>query len=209
MDRPDQEKRTSREDAEGKAAEEELHAAVDSAKLDGSPGPAGAEAAPAEDTIESLRQQLDAARAENDEQFRGWQRTQADFVNFRRRVEQERGDLIKSAEAGLIRDLLSIVDDLDRAVSNLPPEMLQLTWVEGILLIQRKLAALLEIHGLKPIEALGKEFDPHEHEAVLRDGEPEQATVVTGELQKGYRLHDWVLRPTLVKVGPPANSTAG
>ena len=107
------------------------------------------------DSVESLRAQLEAARAENEEQLRGWQRTQADFVNFRRRAEQERGELIKTAEAGLLRDLLLVIDDLDRAVSNLPPELLKLTWVEGVLLIHRKLAALMEIHGLKPIEALG------------------------------------------------------
>ena len=161
------------------------------------------------ESFDSLRDQLGAARSENEEQLRGWQRTQADFVNFRRRVEQERGELIRSAEAGLIRDLLPVIDDLDRAVSSLPPEMLRLTWVEGIMLIQRKLAAVMDLHGLTPIEALGKEFDPHEHDAVLRDGEPDEATMVTAELQKGYRLHDWVLRPTLVKVGPPSNSTVG
>lgn len=159
--------------------------------------------------LESLRSLLEAARAENEEQLRGWQRTQADFVNFRRRTEQERADLVKSAEAGLIQDLLPVVDDLQRALMSLPPELRGLTWVEGILLIERKLAGVLEIHGLSPIDALGKEFDPHQHEAVLTDGDPQEATVVTAELQRGYRLHDWVLRPTLVKVGPPPIPTDG
>ncbi len=158
------------------------------------------------ETIESLRAAVDALRAEQDEQFRAWQRTQADFVNYRRRSEQERADLVKVAEALLIRDLLPVLDDLERGLGNLSPELKGLTWVDGILLIERKLAAVLEAHGLTPIEALGKEFDPHEHEAVLRDGEPGGATIVTGELQKGYRLHDHVLRPTLVKVGQPSNS---
>lgn len=161
------------------------------------------------DTVEALREQLDVARAEKEEQLRAWQRTQADFVNYRRRVEQERSDWIKNAEASLIRDLLPVVDDLERALSSLPPELLGLTWVEGVALIGRKLGAILELHGVKPIEAMGKEFDPLEHDAVLRDGEPHEATVVTAELQKGYRLHDWVLRPTLVRVGPPANTTTG
>jgi molecular chaperone GrpE len=206
----DQEKRKSRAEAESQAESGEHPAAATAPKVDGSAAPVQSQTeASAEETLETLRQQMDAARAENEEQLRGWQRTQADFVNFRRRVEQERAELVKSAESGLIRDLLPVVDDIDRAVSSLPPEMLRLTWVEGILLIQRKLEAVLELYGLKPIDALGKEFDPHEHDAVLRDGEPEEATVVTAELQKGYRLHDWVLRPTLVKVGPPANSTAG
>jgi len=78
--------------------------------------------------------------------------------------------------------------------------------VDGVLLIERKLAAILEQHGLTPIEALGNQFDPNEHEAVLREGEPGEATTVTAELQRGYRLNDRVLRPTLVKVGPASNS---
>ena len=155
---------------------------------------------------QTLEQQLDALRAEKDEQFRAWQRTQADFTNYRRRVDQEKADFIKAAEAGLIHDLLPALDDLERAITSLPPEMKDLTWVQGILLIERKLAAMLEQHGLKPIEALGKQFDPNEHEAVLREGEPGEATTVTAELQRGYRLNDRVLRPTLVKVGPAQNS---
>ena len=167
----------------------------------------GADAAVKEELGEqSLEQQLETLRAEKDEQFRGWQRTQADFSNYRRRVEQEKADFIKAAEAGLIHDLLPAVDDLERAIASLPAEMRDLTWVQGILLIERKLAMLLEQHGLKPIEALGKEFDPNEHEAVLREGEPGEATTVTAELQRGYRLNDRVLRPTLVKVGPAENS---
>jgi molecular chaperone GrpE len=170
------------------------------------PVESGAEASASPQTAESLLAEVEALRAEKDEQFRGWQRTQADFVNYRRRAEQERADLVKLAEAGLIRDLLPVLDDLERALANLPPELRGLTWVDGILLIERKLAAVLEAHGLTPIDALGKEFDPHQHDAVLREGEPSAATIVTGELQKGYRLHDQVLRPTLVKVGEPFNS---
>jgi molecular chaperone GrpE len=162
--------------------------------------------AAAPETLDSLRQQLAAVRVEADEQLRGWQRAQADYSNFRRRVEQEREEFVRYAEAGIIRDLLPILDDLDRALANLPAELRDVTWVEGVSLIERKLRSLLEQHGLTPIEALGKEFDPHEHEAVMRDGEPGEATVVTGELQRGYRLHDRILRPTLVRVGQPAGS---
>ena len=98
-----------------------------------------------------------------------------------------------------------MVDDLERALDGLPAELKGLTWVEGIFFIDRKLRTVLELHGLKPIEAVGKEFDPYEHEAVIREGDS-NATFVTGELQKGYRLHDRVLRPTLVKVGRPTEA---
>jgi molecular chaperone GrpE len=165
----------------------------------GAPAPAEG----GEETLDSLRQQLAAAKAATDENLRGWQRSQADFVNFRRRVDQERSELLKLAESGLILDLLPVVDDLERALVGLPPELQGLTWVEGILLIERKLKSVLEAHGVKPIEALGKEFDPREHEAVMRDGDPDEATTVVSELQRGYRMHDRVLRPAMVKVGPP------
>jgi molecular chaperone GrpE len=165
-----------------------------------------AELGPREDSPDYLKALLEVLKAEKDEQFAAWQRSQADFANYRRRSEQERAELIKMAEAGLLRELLPVLDDLERAMGGLPAELRGLTWVEGILIIDRKLNAILEMHGLKPIEALGKEFDPFEHEAVIREGEPGEATTVTGELQKGYRFHDRVLRPTLVKVGKAAPS---
>ncbi|MSQ24192.1 MAG: nucleotide exchange factor GrpE [Chloroflexi bacterium] len=154
----------------------------------------------------SASEQLAALSAEKDQQFAAWQRTQADFANFRRRTEQERVELVLSAEASLIRELLPVLDDMERALGGLPPELRGLTWVEGVLIIQRKFRAALDLHGLSPIEALGKDFDPYEHEAIVSEGEPGEAKVVTGELQKGYRLHDRVLRPTLVKVGQPIKS---
>ena len=181
--------------AEAAATDDPSTAAADDAAVETSNGAQG-----------SLEGQLEALRAEKEDQFRSWQRTQADFVNFRRRIEQERVDFIKSAEAGLIHDLLPVLDDLERAIASLPVDLRGLTWVDGVLLIERKLAAILEQHGLTPIEALGNQFDPNEHEAVLREGEPGEATTVTAELQRGYRLNDRVLRPTLVKVGPASNS---
>jgi molecular chaperone GrpE len=166
------------------------------------PSPDLAQAPPA-DTVEALQQQLSAAREASDENLRGWQRSQADFVNFRRRVEQERSDLVKLAESAFVLDVLPVLDDMERALAGVPPELHGLTWVDGVALIWRKLQAALEMHGVTPIEALGKEFDPNEHEAVMRDGEPDEATVVTGQLQRGYRMRDRVIRPALVKVGPP------
>jgi molecular chaperone GrpE len=168
--------------------------------------PADAESIATEETVESVRAQLEEARAENEQQMRGWQRTQADFANFRRRVEQEKDELTKYAEAGLVLDLLPVVDDLNRALDGLPADLRGLSWVQGILLIERKLRTVLEAHGVLPIEALGREFDPQVHEAVMREGETGEATTVTAEFQTGYTMGDRVLRPTLVKVGPPENS---
>ena len=170
------------------------------------PNEAAAAEPAGEETLDSLREQLQAARAEADEQLKGWQRSQADFTNYRRRAEQEREEYVRYAEGGIIRDLLPILDDFERALQSTPAELKQLPWVEGVTLIERKMRALLESHGLTPIDALGKEFDPHQHEAVMRDDDAGDHLVVTGELQRGDRRHDRVLRPTMVRVGQPAGS---
>lgn len=150
---------------------------------------------------DDLQRELEAARAKADEYYRAWQRSAADFANFKRRIDEEK----RYAERWLIQDLLPVLDDFDRAWQTLPRELLKLTWVEGVWQIHAKLSSILERHGLKPIEAEGKEFNPIEHEAVLREeeGDPSEQTAVTTVLQRGYRLHERVIRPALVKVGRP------
>jgi molecular chaperone GrpE len=169
---------------------------------DAASGADGPESDPELDTIESLRERLAQALADKEDHLRGWQRAQADYANFRRRVEQEREDLVRGAEAALTLHVLPVLDDLERALLVLPPELRGHVWVDGVLLIERKMRDVFDAHGLTSIEAVGQLFDPHLHEAVLSDGEPGEATIVTGELRRGYRLYDRVLRPTLVKVGP-------
>src|SRR5437879_220717 len=133
--------------------DEERAKAAAASREDASSKPAETSAASEADGTQAARgtleEQFEALQAEKEEQFRGWQRTQADFTNYRRRTEQERVDLLKSAEAGLIHDLLPVLDDLERAIASLPADLQELTWVRGVLLIERKLAALLEQRGLK------------------------------------------------------------
>ena len=107
-------------------------------------------------------------------------------------------------------ELLRVIDDFERAFMALPAELRTLTWIEGVYMIGQKLFALLQARGLSPIEAQGQEFDPFLHEAVLREegAEGSDALVVVQELQRGYRFGERVIRPTMVKVGPPP-STAG
>jgi len=99
----------------------------------------------------------------------------------------------------LIVNILPVLDDLERALQSVSKELAGLTWVDGIQIIYRKLQMVLEAQGLKPIEAVGKAFDPNAHEAVLRA--PGEEGIVLAELQRGYMLHDRVIRPALVKVG--------
>ena len=105
------------------------------------------------------------------------------------------------ANEALLAKLLAIVDDFDRAIANMPAELREISWVGGIAAIDRKLRQLLDSEGLTPIEALGRQFDPHEHEAIAQEDRPgvPEGTVVA-ELQKGYRIRDRVLRPAMVAV---------
>ncbi|MEX2546760.1 MAG: nucleotide exchange factor GrpE [Chloroflexota bacterium] len=151
--------------------------------------------------LDELRNQLLKAEQEAADNKQGWQRTAADFANYRRRTEQDRDQMIGLANEVLLSKLLTIADDFDRAIANMPPELAGMSWVEGIAAIDRKLRLLLDSEGLTPIEAVGKPFDPREHEAVVQEettNVPEGT--VTAELQRGYRIRDRVLRPAMVAV---------
>jgi molecular chaperone GrpE len=163
--------------------------------------PAGeveAEAGEIEDA-ESLKEALAEAKAKAEANLAGWQRAQADFINYKKRAEQEKQELGKFANSVLILNLLPILDDFERAFSSIPPSMKKLSWLDGIKLIERKLWAILEAQGLSPIEALGKPFDPQFHEAVRQDKGKDG--IVIEEVQKGYMLNDRVIRPAMVVVG--------
>jgi molecular chaperone GrpE len=151
--------------------------------------------------VDQIKEKLEEAEAQAAEYLDGWQRTRAEFSNYKKRREAERAHVIARANAELLRKLLPIVDDLERALANLPDNLRQLTWCEGISLIKHKLDAVLESEGVKPIETDGRAFDPRVHEAVTyeeikgyEDGQ------IIAEVQPGYMLDEWILRPALVRV---------
>lgn len=148
---------------------------------------------------EQNEQKDDARLAE--EHLRDLQRLAAEFSNYRKRTDAEKSEVVRQANADLIRRLLTVLDSFDRALETLPPELQRFSWVEGIWLVERQFRAILEQEGLVPIAAVGRPFDPFEHEAVLYEETTEaREGAVIGELQKGYRLNDRVIRPALVKV---------
>ncbi len=164
--------------------------------------PAAAEMEEPLGDAEALRSQLEEEKARSEKNLANWQRAEADLSNFRRRAEQERADLARFSNASLIGKLLPVVDDFDRASKTLPPALHDMTWIDGVLLIQRKLQLILESEGVKTIEVKPNDvFDPNIHEAVSHD---EALGVESGhvieELQKGYKLNDRVIRPALVRV---------
>lgn len=149
--------------------------------------------------IDSLRQALSQEKERAEKYLAGWQRAQADYQNLKRRTEQEKEEGVRFGNVMLILSLLPVLDDLERAFATVSTHLAGFTWVDGIRLIHRKLQAALEAHGLSEIKAVGQSFDPNLHEAVVHQ-EGEEGMVLA-EIQRGYKLHDRVLRPTLVVVG--------
>jgi len=148
---------------------------------------------------------LQAARDEAQATFGRYQRLAADFENYKRRTRQDLTDRTQYANEELLRKLLPIQDNLQRALEH-APEGIDRNWFEGIKLVARQFDELLQAQGLSAIPAVGEKFDPAQHEAIASEetDEHEEGTVVE-EVQPGYRLHNRVLRPTLVKVAhPPA-----
>jgi molecular chaperone GrpE len=157
---------------------------------------------------DGLQRQLDELREQAQQNLHNWQRSAADFANYKRRSEEERSALGEFSKAVLISKLLGVLDDFDRALESIPDDAHE-GWVEGIRLVERKLRNVLESEGVTQIEALGQPFDPNLHEAVVHEETAEHPdNEVTGELQRGYRLRDRVIRPALVKVANNPTSTA-
>jgi molecular chaperone GrpE len=144
-------------------------------------------------------QQLAQAREEAQKYLGNWQRAEADFQNYKRRVEQERDETRRFASAALIINILPILDDLERALMSLDVRLAGLTWFDGVRLIHRKLQVILDNAGVTVIPAEGQPFDPAVHESVMH-AEGEEGKVLA-EVQRGYKLHDRVLRPAMVVVG--------
>ncbi len=151
--------------------------------------------------VETLTAERDAALARADEHLAVAQRAQADYANLKRRSAEERDAMLGLANEVLLAKVVSLADDFDRAVEHVPADARETPWLEGVVAIDRKLRLLLESEGVTPIEALGTAFDPAVHEAISHvpgTGRPEGEVV--GEVRRGYRIRDRVLRPSLVAV---------
>jgi molecular chaperone GrpE len=151
--------------------------------------------APAQENSE-----LAEARRERDDFKDRWMRKTAEFDNYRKRIERERREQADQGIVDLLQDILPVVDDFDRALTVDTGES-GAAYRKGVELIHGKLHDLLRRWGVKPIEALGADFDPNIHQAVMHEVSPEHREgEVIGELQKGYTIKDRLLRPAMVKV---------
>jgi molecular chaperone GrpE len=163
------------------------------------------------DELAVLQEELEQAKAKEAEYLDGWQRARAELANARKRFQRDQVQAYTNAQADVLKHVLPIVDDFERALETLPSNLSGLTWIEGVLLIRRKLDMLLEQSGVTTIDAVGEEFDPFLHQAVTH--EPSDTVPpghVIAELQRGYTMSERVLRPSMVRVssGPPPDSEA-
>jgi molecular chaperone GrpE len=151
--------------------------------------------------VEALTAERDAARAQAAEHLALAQRAQADYANLKRRTAEEREQMLGLANEVLLAKVVALADDFDLAIDHVPGEARETAWLEGIAAIDRKLRGLLESEGVTPIEAMGKPFDPREHEALSHvPGTGRPADEVVAEIRRGYRIRDRILRPSLVAV---------
>ena len=153
------------------------------------------------DTCEELEMKLAEALSEKEEYLDGWQRTQADFANYKKRVERDRQQVQQNATANVVRRYLDILDDLERALANQPQDGEGAVWANGIDLVYRKWLNALEVNDVKPMEVEDQLFDPELHEAISHEQSDEhESGEVIEVVQTGYFIGDRVLRPARVRV---------
>jgi molecular chaperone GrpE len=151
--------------------------------------------------IEILEQSRAEWQAKANEYLDGWQRSRADFANYKKRIEREQAEIYQRTAGSILKRHLEIIDDLERALRNRPGEGDGAIWSEGIDLVYRKLTNILESEGVKAMQTEGKMFDPNFHEAISSEDSPDhQSGEIIEAVQKGYFLGEKVLRPALVRV---------
>jgi molecular chaperone GrpE len=143
--------------------------------------------------IEQLEQKIGELTA-------GWQRTQADFVNYKKQVEFDRSKLIKSSNQDLIMSLLPVLDNFQLAAKHIPAELNENNWAVGVKQIEKQLEAVMADEGLQKIESLGQQFDHNLHEAIEHIPSDKPENEIVEEILSGYKYHDEVIRPAKVKV---------
>ena len=151
--------------------------------------------------VAGLKIALEEMDIKTEEYLDGWQRARAEFANYKKRVLRENMDIRQIARGEVIKLYLDIADDLERALQEKPEIGDGETWAEGIEIIFQKLRGRLESEGIKPMNPLGKEFDPNIHEALMKEESEEfESGQIIEVVQEGYWIGDKVLRPALVRV---------
>lgn len=159
-------------------------------------------------SITALEERLAAKTKEAEENYDRLLRMSAEFENYKKRTARETAEFQKYANQSLIRELLPIVDNLELAIKSAAdsPDTTETSLLDGVELTRREILKVFENFKVEPIEALGKPFDPNFHEAVMREESAEHPeNTVVNELQKGYLMHQRLIRPAMVVVAMPKN----
>jgi len=149
-----------------------------------------------QEKVEKLQKELEEKINIAEERLNQLKYLQADFDNYRKNFEKEKEKIIELANENLIKELLIIVDDFERALQLIEDEKNK----EGILLLHKTFFKILESHGLKKIESLGKKFDPYYHEAILKEESDKEDGFILEEIQPGYIFKSKIIRHPKVKV---------
>jgi molecular chaperone GrpE len=140
-------------------------------------------------------------QTQSQEYLEGWQRARAEFTNYKKRVDRDMKDSYQNAAGDVLKSLIPVIDDFDRAMANVPGDLEGNLWISGVEMIQRKLNRILDDFGVTTIDPTGEIFDPSLHEAIGQDADANVPTGhVTVTMQKGYKVGERVLRPALVRV---------
>ena len=148
-----------------------------------------------------LREEVEEAKSQIEDYYSRLQRLQADFENYKRRTRTENEEVLKYASLELIRELLEVSDNLGRATESVKTTEETEGLIEGIEMIHKQFCEILNRNGVRAIKAVGEQFDPYVHEAVMNvtsDDHPDNEVIE--ELKRGYKLYDKVIRPSAVKV---------
>ncbi|RZB30809.1 MAG: molecular chaperone GrpE [Desulfobacteraceae bacterium Eth-SRB1] len=160
------------------------------------------------DPIKELDAKLETAEQEAKENYDRFLRVSAEFENYKKRSTREMSEFRKFSNESLIKEMLSVVDNLERALDSQSNKQARTGLVEGVAMTLKEILNIFEKFSVKPVESLGKPFDPAIHQAVMQeetDGHPEN--IVTNEMQKGYMMHDRLIRPAMVVVSTSKEKT--
>ena len=149
---------------------------------------------------EKFQAQLEEKTREASEYFDKWLRLRAEFENFKKRMQKEKADLLKFENEGLLRALLPVLDNLNRAIEHGKKANENSPLLDGVEMVQKEFLTTLERFGVKPVQAVGEVFDPEKHEAISQEENEVESNRVISAVQNGYFYHDRLLRPARVIV---------
>jgi molecular chaperone GrpE len=150
--------------------------------------------------LEKVHAEVEAKANDAAEGYDKWLRLAAEFENYKKRVQKEKSDLIKFGNDSLLKAVLPILDNLERAIDHGKKMNQNGPLLQGVEIILRQFLAILERFGVKPVAAMGESFDPEKHEAVSQAESDQEPNRVISELEKGYLFHERLLRPAKVLV---------